>query len=370
MRFREYSIFLLLCISLVSICSGIRGGGFRSGIRSSSSSRSTSRSSTGSRSGISRSSSSRSYYRSSYTGSFRSGSRYTSVYIQTVPSVRYSTLYTAAYLGSYHRYYPYYYSYGPTYRSNHYTYRNDDKLCANYETNISSNSIQETMGIFKCPLSFVPSNFTECCGEDYAEFCCEPSASNGVGTFWIIIIVLILLAFISLICVIKHRSKLNKTRRISKESSTIVTTRTVNKHAETRTDTHPPPYGFQVPHTSEHVQQPPYPPPNYDSTIGFNNAPPYSIDANMSAQYPNAMSGNNEHPYAPSFPQTMNVSGFPESYGAPSQYPPNYSNDLYPSNISQRPMIYNNHQVPFAAYDTSQNPANDSRYQVNPGYAP
>ena len=50
----------------------------------------------------------------------------------------------------------------------------DVNVCVNYEANDN----ETTMGIFTCPLDFEPQDFTACCGESYAEYCCKKSLST------------------------------------------------------------------------------------------------------------------------------------------------------------------------------------------------
>lgn len=42
-------------------------------------------------------------------------------------------------------------------------------MCVNYDANENGT----VMGVFTCPLEFEPNKFVACCGEEYAEFCCE-----------------------------------------------------------------------------------------------------------------------------------------------------------------------------------------------------
>jgi len=187
-------VFLLLGVVLFMICDDVsasyRGGRTRGGMtrsssrsyrggppsRSSRSSRSSSRG--GSRSSrSSRSSSSRSSTRGGpYSGISRGGSRWTSAYVTKVypaSSYRYHRGYTSVRIGA--GYWPYYSLYG-SYSGRYHrpdSFKSEQDVCVNYEAygTPGNNSV---LGVFVCPLlPNEPGSFTACCGDDYAEFCCE-----------------------------------------------------------------------------------------------------------------------------------------------------------------------------------------------------
>ena len=48
----------------------------------------------------------------------------------------------------------------------------DVAVCVNYESDDTGNGT--TLGIFTCPLlDEEPRSYTQCCGVQYAEYCCE-----------------------------------------------------------------------------------------------------------------------------------------------------------------------------------------------------
>ena len=51
----------------------------------------------------------------------------------------------------------------------------DVRLCENYEADVNGTAI----GWFECPFPFEPSSYTVCCGDRYAEFCCQPEYESS-----------------------------------------------------------------------------------------------------------------------------------------------------------------------------------------------
>ncbi|KAK2151363.1 hypothetical protein LSH36_366g05013 [Paralvinella palmiformis] len=98
----------------------------------------------------------------------------TSSYVKYVPDVRYARTYMF-YRGPYTSYINTYYS-----MASSDTYKNrfvpsDALVCTNYD----ANNRGDVMGIFSCPNAWEPRNFTYCCGQDYAEFCCDQKPSTS-----------------------------------------------------------------------------------------------------------------------------------------------------------------------------------------------
>ena len=48
----------------------------------------------------------------------------------------------------------------------------DVSVCVNYELKDDDTFV----GVFTCPMPLEPSTFTQCCGQQYAEYCCTPDA--------------------------------------------------------------------------------------------------------------------------------------------------------------------------------------------------
>ncbi|ELT92796.1 hypothetical protein CAPTEDRAFT_214399 [Capitella teleta] len=121
-----------------------------------------------------------SYRSSSYrSSSYRSSSYRSSGYSgagasRTVPSARYARVYRG-YTGYYAYYYGMYFAYA---RSSVYMNRRapcgEVEVCANYEANENGT----TLGVFTCPFDFEPDEFTACCGDSYAEYCCKKGLSG------------------------------------------------------------------------------------------------------------------------------------------------------------------------------------------------
>ena len=52
-------------------------------------------------------------------------------------------------------------------------------VCVNYESDGNDTANSTTLGIFTCPLlDEEPRSYTQCCGDEYAEYCCERTAKK------------------------------------------------------------------------------------------------------------------------------------------------------------------------------------------------
>ena len=67
-------------------------------------------------------------------------------------------------------------------------FHSDVSVCVNYESDGSGNGTSgndTTLGIFVCPLlEEEPRSYTQCCGDQYAEYCCERKDEWVVSIFF------------------------------------------------------------------------------------------------------------------------------------------------------------------------------------------
>jgi len=175
------------------------------------------------------------------------------------------------------------------------------KVCVNYEANVNDTS----MGVFVCPLPFEPNNYNDCCGDDYAEFCCD--AKKGTNVVGIIVGIFFAIVAIILIWVFyKKYSERQKSRSgtgmvISVSQPNHVPATGDNGAVYTSNTAYEPPTGV--------VQPPPYP----QEKNGYDNF-------NGAAPYPMANGGQPAYPPQPSDPyyQPVGEAGGP---GYPVQQP-------------------------------------------------
>ncbi|XP_013399202.1 uncharacterized protein LOC106165536 isoform X2 [Lingula anatina] len=206
---------------------------------------------------------------SSYRASYRSSSYrsyYSSYSYRSYVAVRYTRAYTywaPTYL--YYYYHNLYFYHSAAYSRSTSLTSSTAGVCKNYE----ANSNGSYMGLFTCPLSFEPADFTSCCGEENSEYCCRWNDNTGniVGVVFGAIIAATLVIVVIVILV-----RMCKVKKMKVSSSSNIRRRTYRSEISMTERSGRPSHfntNYSNPHQFASYSGPPPPPPDQKAQSSY-----------------------------------------------------------------------------------------------------